>query len=66
MESYCESHLGAASIRICVSIDVFRANTRQEMQKCETSADCVTLSFSGSMTDWSALPDMDVFGLPIP
>lgn len=45
---------------------VFGANTREEVRRTEaSSADCVTC-LSGLMTDWSGLPGMDVFGLPIP
>lgn len=42
------------------------ANTREEAQRAEaSSADSVT-RLSGLMTDPSGLPDVDVFGLPIP
>lgn len=40
--------------------------TEEEVHSTEALfADCVTC-LSGLMTDWSGLPDRDVFGLPIP
>lgn len=45
---------------------IFSANTREEVQRNERlSVDSVTCP-SGLMKGWSGLPDVDVFGLPIP
>lgn len=45
---------------------VFRIKTEEEVQSAEVlTADSVTC-LSGLMTDWSGLPDRDMFRLPIP
>lgn len=49
-----------------VLMEYLGANTREEAHRAEaSSADSVT-RLSGLMTDPSGLPDVDVFGLPIP
>lgn len=52
--------------RWCVFIFFKRCTLRRMCKVLITvSAECVTC-LSGSMTNWSILPDRDVLGLPIP